>query len=364
MLKIKKTGGAVMLNAILYNEKIREYDLGHVLTGERYQNFMDLFKQELGNNPNFEIVEPDYATESDLKLIHPPEYIKRIESCKSKDPHDTPLSPSIVRAAKLMAGAGKFAGELVQSGKYNKAIGIGGGVQHAGRDYEKGFGIFSDVGICAENLMQNYGVERILILDVDAHAGDGIYEIFSQDTRVLFISIHQNTRTLYPGPRWGLIEQIGKGKGQGYCVNIPLHPWSGDSVYHDVLEEVVSPLAEEFKPEIIIMVDGSDPHFTDRITQMGVTLEGLRMISRKVGKIADKVCQGKVVDFTGSGYSVVTPLGWLASISGLTGVDLTLKEPQPIPRELGYVLKKTEQEAEKVIKEIKGHLGEYWKCFA
>jgi acetoin utilization protein AcuC len=191
-----------MRTAILYSEKMREYDLGHVLTGERYERFMRLFREKLGDNPVFEIVEPDYATEADLRLVHTQEYIRRVERCESRDPHDTPLSPPVVRAAKLMAGAGKLGGELVQSAAFSKAIVIGGGVQHAGRDYEKGFGVFSDVGICAENLMQNYGLERILILDADAHAGDGIYAIFRRDPRVLFVSIHQDPRTLYPGPSY------------------------------------------------------------------------------------------------------------------------------------------------------------------
>ena len=87
---------------------------------------------------------------------------------------NTPLSPSLVRAAKLLAGAGKYAGELVQTGKYDKAFVIGGGVQHANREREKGFGVFSDVGICAENLLSNFGLERVLIIDTDAHAGDGL----------------------------------------------------------------------------------------------------------------------------------------------------------------------------------------------
>ncbi len=147
-----------MRTAILYSDKMKEYDLGHVLSGERYESFMRLFREKLGDNPFFEIVEPDYATEADLKLVHTEEYIRRVERCESRDPHDTPLSPGVVRAAKLMAGAGKLAGELVQPGAFGKAVVVGGGVQHAGRNYEKGFGIFSDVGICAENLIQNYGL--------------------------------------------------------------------------------------------------------------------------------------------------------------------------------------------------------------
>ena len=244
--------------AIVYDEKLKEYDLGHVLKQDRYQIFINLFKQKFGSHPDFEIVSPSYATENDLKLIHTEEYIRRVEKCESKDPYDTPLSPGFVRGTKLLAGAGKLAGEVVQSGKYEKAFVVGGGVQHATRNHEKGFGVFSDVGICAENLMRNFGVNRILIIDTDAHAGDGIYEIFSTDSRVLFISIHQNPLTLYPGK--GFVDEIGEGHGIGYSVNIPMPPGSGDHTYEYVLNEILIPIAEEFIPEIILMVDGSDPH--------------------------------------------------------------------------------------------------------
>jgi acetoin utilization protein AcuC len=352
-----------MRAAILYSEKIREYDLGHVLTGERYGSFMCLFREKLGSNPVFEIVEPDYATEADLKLVHTEEYIRRVERCESRDPHDTPLSPAVVRAAKLMAGAGKLAGELVQSARFTKAIVIGGGVQHASRNYERGFGIFSDVGICAENLMRNYGLERILILDADAHAGDGIYGIFACNPRVLFISIHQDPRTLYPGP--GYRNPVGEGEGKGYSVNVPLLPGTGDRAYEYVLNSVFIPLAEEFHPEVIIMVDGSDTHYSDRITQMGLTLKGIYMIADRVRQIADRVCQGKVVSFAGSGYDpdgILFPLGWLASLCGLMGIELDLEEPYPVPA--GHTKDYPALETKGIVQAVKAKLAPYWKCFA
>ena len=348
--------------AIVYDEKLKEYDLGHVLKQDRYQVFVNLFKQKLGHHSDFEMVSPCYATESDLKLIHTEDYIRRIEKCESKDPHDTPLSPGFVRGTKLLAGAGKLAGELVQSGKYEKSFVVGGGVQHATRNHEKGFGVFSDVGICAENLMRNFGVKRILIIDTDAHAGDGIYDIFSTDSRVLFISIHQDPLTLYPGK--GFVDEIGEGRGTGYSVNIPMPPGSGDHAYEYVLNEIFIPIAEEFIPEIILMVDGSDPHFTDRITQMGLTLQGIRSIGAIIGHVASRVCDGKLVDFIGSGYShslQIVSSGWLASIVGVTGIQMELEEPNCLSQDI-----KPDQglkEAVTIVNKVKSKLCDYWKCF-
>jgi acetoin utilization protein AcuC len=351
-----------MKSAILYSEGIREYDLGHVLTGDRFDYFLQLFQSVLGGNPALEMIEPDYATEDDLKLVHSEEYIRRIERYESRDPHDTPLSPGLVRAARLLAGAGKIAGEIVYSGRYNKAFVIGGGVQHASRDHEKGFGVFSDVGICAENLMQNHGVKKILILDTDAHAGDGVYQIFCEDPRVLYISIHQDPRTLYPGT--GFIDDSGEGRGKGYSVHIPLLPRTSDMAYKHVLENIFVPLAQEYQPEMIMMVDGSDPHFTDRITQMGLTLEGIRMIADMVRETADHVCGGKVIDFAGSGYSAnpkVVALGWLASIAGLSGIEFEPEEPVPIPAGLGRDSRL--KETQSITGVVKKYFSSYWKCF-
>jgi acetoin utilization protein AcuC len=349
--------------ALLYSEKLSEYDLGHVLTHDRYQNFMELFRQVLGEHREFHVLEPPSAALEDLRLVHTEEYIHRIERCEGKDPFDTRLSPGLVRAAKLLAGAGKYGGELVQSGAYGKAFVIGGGVQHANREREKGFGVFSDVGICAEHLMQNLGVERILIIDTDAHAGDGIYEIFAGDDRVLFLSLHQHPLTLYPGK--GFAHEIGIGAGTGYSVNIPLPPWSTDGTYAYALNEIFAPLAEEFDPEIILMVDGSDPHFTDRITQMGMSLEGIKMVGRLIAQKAEEVCNGKIVDFAGSGYSPnpqVVSLGWLASIAGVTGIELELEEPESIPSQLQS--ERGLKEVQETVRVIQGRLSPYWRCFA
>lgn len=323
---------------------------------------MDHFERKLGDHPDFDVVAPPYATEADLKLVHTEEYIKRIDTCESLDPYDTPLSPTFVRATKLLAGAGKLAGELVHSGKYQKAFVVGGGVQHAGRNREKGFGVFSDVGICAENLIQHFGVERVLIVDTDAHAGDGIYDIFSRDPRVLFISLHQDPLTLYPGK--GFANEIGAREGKGYSVNIPLAPGTGDRSYVYVLDEIVLPLSETFHPEILLMVDGCDTHFTDQITHMGLTLEGIRTIGEKMAQLAARVCGGKIVDFVGSGYSYnphIISLGWLASIAGVTGVDMDLEELEVLQPHVNPEggLKK----AEEVISLLKKELAPYWECF-
>jgi acetoin utilization protein AcuC len=174
--------------------------------------------------------------------------------------------------------------------------------------------------------------------------------------------MHQDPSTLYPGK--GFVDEIGNGLGKGYSVNIPLSPRAGDRVYEYVLNQVFVPLAEQFKPEIILMIDGSDPHFTDRITQMGLTLEGIKMVATLVRETADRICDGKLVDFVGSGYSSsldIVSLGWLASITGATAADVPLEEHQPMP---SYLKPDSGlKEAKELVQYIKSSLSTYWTCF-
>lgn len=156
------------------------------------------------------------------------------------------------------------------------------------------------------------------------------------------------------------IHEIGENKGKGFTVNIPLPRKSSNLAYKAVFEEIIIPLAEEFKPQIIIRYGGSDPHYLDELTDLGLTLDDFKMIGDYVRKIAERVCQGKVVDLITSGYNLkVLPFAWTSLICGLLNldIDLNLKEKRvPLP-ETGL------KETETIIKELKNLFKKYWKCF-
>ena len=176
---------------------------------------------------------------------------------------------------------------------------------------------------------------------------------------VLFISIHQDPRTIYPGT--GFIHQIGSGPGRGFNVNIPLPPGTGDEGYMKVLEEVVAPLAEEFKPQVLISNGGSDPHFMDALGNLFITAKGFYAITSFLRKLADELCGGRYILMPGSGYNPgVLPMCWYALVAGALGVEPEgIEDPREPPREPEYVGK----EVEKVISEVKETLEPYWSCF-
>ena len=346
--------------AILYHPDLIHYDfgLGHPFRGDRFPRFMNLLRAKgILNRDDVELHEPEAAGDEDLQLIHSSAYIRMVEVMAERRiplSADTPLNPGIVRAGRLIVGSALKAGELVAGGRYRVAEVVGGGLHHAGRDYGGGFCIFNDVAICAQNLMERRGLSRILIFDTDAHAGNGTMDIFYDDPHILFISIHQDPRTIYPGT--GFIHQIGEGEGEGYTVNVPLPPGADDHCLEVVLQRIFLPLAGEFKPEIILRNGGSDPHFQDGLASLGFSMAGLRRIGEAVAEAASEAGCG-VVDLCCSGYNPQTvAMGWLALLSGVAGLDVELEESIEPPRAGRGIYERTVR----VVEELERLLKSYW----
>jgi acetoin utilization protein AcuC len=183
--------------------------------------------------------------------------LTRSRKRRASYPTTPPIKPSIIKAVKLIVGAALKAGDLVAQEKVRIAQGVGGGLHHSGRDYGEVWCVFNDVAICAEAMVARHKKSRVLILDTDAHAGNGTMDVFYEDPKILYMTIHQDPMTLYPNT--GFIEQIGRGEGEGYTVNIPLPKEADDECYGLVLERVFRPIARQFKPEVIIRNGGQIP---------------------------------------------------------------------------------------------------------
>ncbi|MEE8373510.1 MAG: histone deacetylase family protein [Dehalococcoidia bacterium] len=364
-----------MAVAILYRDELREYDFGpgHSFRGDRYVDFHRFLTEQLPEDSNYRIVEADWANDDDLLLICEQEYIAftteyyraanlgldhpgSFSRFHSGDNIPTGRPGRLEEAARLVVGLAKKACDLVLEGEFRKAICIGGGLHHAKPGYGEGFCLYNDVAFCGRYLRNEHGLDRILILDTDAHAGNGTSAYFYEDGSVLLIDLHQDPQTLYPGT--GFAHQIGSGDGKGFNINIPMPPFSGYDSYRLVFEEVVLPVAKEFQPDIIIRNGGSDPHFRDGLTNLGLPLEGFRMIGEKVREMAE-ACQGKAIDLIASGYNRdILPYGWLALISGLAGWDTTIEEASPIPEDPAVA------KTESVVEEVRTQLRDFWSCLS
>ena len=351
--------------AIAYHEKYAQYDLGpeHPFRGDRFPRTWEFFKQMgLLDRPEVKVIRPEPADREVILRVHDERYVDLIFRLSEQSrPYDweTPCSPEILEALLYIIGGVLAVGEEVAEGRVEKGIGLGGGFHHAARDRGGGFCLFNDVAILVEHLRAKYGFKRIMIVDHDVHAGDGTSDIFYADPGVLLVSIHQDPRTIYPGT--GFIYQIGEGPGRGYNVNVPLPPGTGDDSYRLVLEEIVAPLAREFKPEILISNGGSDPHFMDMLGSLLITARGFYNITRFLTGLADELCDGRYVLLIGSGYNPsVLPRCWYALVAGAMRLEPEgLEEPRSPPPEPPDVRRRVE----KVIEEVKETLAPFWSCF-
>jgi len=348
-----------------FHEKFKQYDLGegHPFRGDRFLNVMKFFEEQgLLNIPQLMIAEPQPASKETLLRVHKEEYIDLIfRLAKENKPYDveTPVSSKILEAALLLVGGAIQCGEAIFDGKAKRAISLGGGYHHAGRDYGGGFCLFNDIAVLVEHLRSKHSVKRFLILDYDVHFGNGTSDIYYRDPTVLYISLHQDPRTIYPGT--GFVWQIGEDEGEGYNINVPLPPGTGDSTYLYALNEVFVPLADEFKPEIIIANGGSDSHFADALGNLNLTVKGFFEVSRLIRETADQVCGSKLVLMPGSGYNPkVLPLCWYALVAGVVNLkEIKAEDPYNPPKEPPQC----RRTVEKTIDELKRLLRRHWSCF-
>ena len=192
--------------------------------------------------------------------------------------------PGVERLAALphliSAGGAITAGRLVLSGECRKSFALvrppghhAMRVVHGGR----GFCNINNEAIMIERLRHDFGVGRVAIVDTDCHHGDGTQDIYWHDPDTLFISLHQDGRTLYPGT--GFIGEMGGPKAWGSTINIPLPPETGDDGFLLAAEEIVRPILDEWKPDLIVNSAGQDNHFTDPITNMKITAHGYARLS-------------------------------------------------------------------------------------
>lgn len=367
-----------MTLAILYREELKEYDFGpgHPFRGDRYEIFPRFLKERLPASGHYRFLRADWAIDADLLLICEKEYVefnrqfykaanlgldyndRRFSQFHTGDNRPAGRPGKLEEAARLVVGQAKKACDLIQSGRFEKVVSLGGGLHHAKPGWGEGFCIYNDVAFAGKYLLEEYSLQRILILDTDAHAGNGTAEYFYEDPRVLFIDIHQDPHTIYPGT--GFTHQIGEKDGKGYTINLPLPIQAGDLSYRSVFEEVVLPVTLEFKPQIILRNGGSDPHFADHLTNLSLSVAGFRMIGGMVKEMA-KVCEGKVIDMIGSGYNKeILPYAWLSLIAGLANFPIQIEEPVPpstaSKEDFSY------EETKGMIKEAKKALKEYWPC--
>jgi acetoin utilization deacetylase AcuC-like enzyme len=230
------------------------------------------------------------ATVGELELVHAPMmigYIRRL--CLSgggRVDEDTFVGEASYTAALHAAGgACAMVRELVAGGADAAFCGLRPSGHHALRDQAMGFCLFNNVAIAAEMAIRELGVKRVFILDWDVHHGNGTADFFRRRSDVLFASIHQGG--IYPGS--GAVSDAGSGEGLGYTINAPVPPGADEEVWLSVLEHVILPAAQQFRPELILISAGFDAHDADPLAGCCLESESYAQMTAHVMELAASI---------------------------------------------------------------------------
>lgn len=271
------------------------------------------------------------ATEQDLLLVHTAQHIDNIRQLSANprggDAGDglSPFGNGAFEIALMAAGGTIAAMEAVATGAVNNAYALVRPPGHHARpEHGMGFCIFSNLGIAIRKTMLKHAIERVAVVDWDVHHGNGTQEIFYQDPNVLTISIHQDR--LFPSDT-GNLDERGSGAGEGTNINIPLPAGSGNGAYLEVMDQVVIPALERFRPQLIAVASGFDAAMTDPLGRMVVTANGYRPLTERLMMAADRLCEGRLVMSHEGGYSpTYVPYCGLAVLETLSGIRTPVED--------------------------------------
>jgi acetoin utilization deacetylase AcuC-like enzyme len=273
-----------------------------------------------GLEDQLDLVAPREATREELEAVHSEEHVARMAAVSEAGWGDagggfTPMNGDSYGLALLSAGSVITCVERVLSGEADRAFAIGRrSGHHASRDTGYGFCIFNNVAVAAAAARRG-GAERIAIVDIDAHHGNGTEAIFYDDPAVLTISLHEDR--LFPLETGAAGDRGGPG-AEGSNLNVPLLAGTGDEGYLCAFDRLVVPALDRFEPELLLVVAGVDAAMYDPLSNLALTAAGYEQVAERLVAVAERHCGGRVVFEQEGGYShVYAPFCWLKLIEVL-----------------------------------------------
>jgi acetoin utilization deacetylase AcuC-like enzyme len=268
--------------------------------------------------------DPFEASDEDLLRVHTRAYINLIKTLSFMGggwlDNDTFVSSASFNIATLAVGGAMRAFELaIENGIHSLALVRPPG-HHASQDRGAGFCIFNNIACGVRYAQEKLGIEKVLIVDWDLHHGNGTQDIFYEDPSVLYFSLHQYP--WYPGT--GRIDEIGKEKGKGFTVNVPLPAGCGDEEYIKVCEEILPPLVRRFSPDLIAVSAGFDAHFADPLGGMFLSPFGYAYLTRILKQLNEELNKRGIVFLLEGGYNAE---GLSASVEAVIGELMDVRLP-------------------------------------
>ncbi|SFU19853.1 class II histone deacetylase [Sedimentitalea nanhaiensis] len=270
------------------------------------------------------------ASEADLLRVHPQSYLSEFKRLSDAGGGElgrrTPFAAGGYEIAALSAGLSIAAVDSVVAGRMENAYALSRPPgHHCLPDFPNGFCLLANIAVAIEAAKARHGLAKVAVLDWDVHHGNGTEAIFYDRDDVLTISIHQEGN--YPLDT-GAIGDRGRGAGEGFNMNIPLPAGAGDTAYLAVLDEIVRPALDAYKPDMIIVACGFDASACDPLARMLVTAAGFAQMTQRIKSAAQDLCGGRLVLVHEGGYSeMYVPFCGHAAIEALSGSSISAPDP-------------------------------------
>jgi len=313
--------------AFIYSPQLEEYSYppGHPFNTVRAKKTREvLISMGLLTAPDQVEIPPEPADRLVLKKFHSARYLHALQKAsKGKWDYealsmglgtsDCPVFEGMYEYALLAVGASLTGAQLILDEKAGVAFNPSGGFHHARPELAAGFCYINDVALACMVLAEQN--KKVLYLDVDVHHGDGVAYAFYERDDVMTISLHQNPRTLFPGT--GFEDEIGQGKGRGYCVNIPLPIGTYDDAFMLAINSVVVPLIGAFKPDVFVFELGADALAGDPLANLALTNNVYADVVKNLLSF-----EKPILMTGGGGYNIEnTVRAWALAWSVLCGAD-------------------------------------------
>ena len=270
------------------------------------------------------LAEARAASVDELAVVHDRDYLEALQRfCTDGGGHldpDTVAGSASWDVACLAAGAGLDAVDRLRAGDADTAfLAVRPPGHHATPSRAMGFCLLNNVAVCAAALAD--AGERVLVVDIDAHHGNGTQDAFYDDPRVTYVSIHEHP--MYPGT--GLSQETGGPGAPGTTVNIPVPAGTAGDVYRRAIDEVVVPVAERMAATWLLLSTGFDAHRADPLTGLGLSSGDYHDLTARLLRM---VPASRAVVFLEGGYDLRAVADCTAAtLAAMSGVD---HRPEPV----------------------------------
>ncbi|MGD2185188.1 MAG: histone deacetylase [Desulfobacterales bacterium] len=278
---------------------------------------------------SYDVIRPEPVTLEVLELTHTSSYIEKV--LKTADhkftslASDTPASAKTYLSAFLAVGGCLKGVEAMVSGQCDVCFAmVRPPGHHALADRAGGFCIFNNLGVTARYAINKFNFRRILIIDWDVHHGNGIQDLFYREKKVLYFSTHD--MLLYPYT--GNLEETGKGRGEGYTINVPIPRDLNDADILHLYLGILTPVFRRYVPDLILIVAGFDAHLEDPIGRMTVTASAFADLTRLLLHLRSMADDPPILFALEGGYS---NRGLVDSVRSVLNILTSTAEPHGFP---------------------------------